>query len=128
MQRNLTNNNPLWRGLVGCAVAYALIINALLAGVVGAQWAAQASSGLTAEHCLTTARADERPSAPQPGDCARCELCILTMSAPAVLPQAPCALAFTFARERAPHGLSERAGVDEPDHPGKLPRGPPRQA
>src|SRR5690349_8073265 len=57
MQRNQKRNKPLWRGLVGCVIAYALIINALLSGVLGAEWVARAAAGLVGEHCLTDARA-----------------------------------------------------------------------
>src|SRR5258708_2002449 len=67
MQRNPASNNTLWRSLVGCLVAYALIINALLSGVVGAEWAAQAAAGLLGERCPTDARAaapDPAPAGP----------------------------------------------------------------
>jgi hypothetical protein len=53
MQRSPASNNPLWRGLIGCVVAYALIINAVLSGVLRAEWVAQAAAGLVGEHCLT---------------------------------------------------------------------------
>src|SRR5215467_11276050 len=90
MQRNPTSGKSLWRGLVGCLVAYALIINALLSGVVGAEWVAQAAAGLLGEHCLTDARAAAPDPAPagQPDDSSHCASCTLA-AAPVVLPVEP---------------------------------------
>jgi hypothetical protein len=135
MQRSCRRNNPLWRGpfwrgVVGCAVAYALIINALLSGVIGAEWAAQAAAGLVGEHCLTDARAAGPDPAPagQPDDSSHCAFCTLAGGGSAVLPVAPSAAVIALPRARAPSGASDRDLVHRPDHPGKLPRGPPQQA
>jgi hypothetical protein len=56
---------------MGCAVAYALIINALLSGLLGAEWVAQAAAGLVGEHCLTDARAAGLDPAALPGQTGR---------------------------------------------------------
>ena len=87
MRRNLGSKKPLWRGLVGCVVAYTLIINALLSGVLGAEWVAQAAAGLVGEHCLTDARAAAPDPAPagQPDDSTHCAFCTLAVG-PAALP------------------------------------------
>jgi Protein of unknown function (DUF2946) len=136
MQRNSSRNtlirrgHPLWRGFVGCAVAYALIINALLSGVLGAEWVAQAAAGLVGEHCLTDARAAPPDPAPagQPDDSSHCAFCTLAHGGPAVLPAAPSATAVALPRTGAPSGASDRGLIHRPGHPGKLPRGPPQQA
>ncbi len=129
MQRNSAGNNTLWRGLVGCVVAYALIINALLSGVLGAEWVAQAAAGLVGEHCLTDARAAGTDPAPagQPDDAAHCALCTLAVG-PAVLPLAPSAAAIVLPRVSAPSGASDYDLIHWPGHPAKLPRGPPQAA
>jgi hypothetical protein len=129
MQRNPASNNPLWRSLVGCLVAYALIINALLSGVVGAEWAAQAAAGLLGEHCLTDARAAAPDPAPagQPDDSSHCAFCTLA-SPPVVLPAMPPAASIIAPRPGAPWGASDRDLILRLGHPGQLPRGPPRRA
>jgi Protein of unknown function (DUF2946) len=129
MQCKSASNNPLWRGLVGCIVAYALIINALLAGVVGAEWVAQAAAGLVGEHCLTDARAAGLDPAPagQPDDSSHCAFCTLAAGGPAVLPAAPAAV-IVLVRAGAPSGTRDHGLVGWAGHPGKLPRGPPRRA
>src|SRR5260370_23556075 len=90
MQRNPKRDKSSWRGLVGCIVAYALIINALLSGVVGAEWAAQAAAGLLGGHCLTDARAAAPDPAPagQPDDSSHCAFCT-PAAPPRVLPAPP---------------------------------------
>jgi hypothetical protein len=136
MQRSSPRNNPFWRGLVlwrsvvGCVVAYALIINALLSGVLGAEWAALAAAGLPGERCLTDARAAPPDPAPagQPDDSSHCALCTLAGSGPAVLPVAPSAVAIALPRTSTPSGTSDHDLVLAPGHPGKLPRGPPQRA
>jgi hypothetical protein len=135
MQRNFSRNNPtrrspLWRSVAGCVVAYALIINALLSGVIGAEWAALAAAGLVGEHCLTDARAAGPAPAPagQPDDSSHCAFCTLAGSGPAVLPVAPLAVAIALPRAGAPSGASDRGLIPRPGHPGKLPRGPPQRA
>jgi Protein of unknown function (DUF2946) len=129
MQCKSTRNNRLWRGLVGCVIAYALIINALLAGIVGAEWVAQAAAGLVGEHCLTDARAAGPDPAPagQPDDSSHCAFCTLAVGGPAVLPSSPSA-AVIAPRASALPGASDHDLVHGPGHPGKLPRGPPQQA
>jgi hypothetical protein len=129
MQRNSGRNEPLWRGLVGCIVAYALIINALLSGVVGAEWAAQAAAGLLGEHCLTDARAAAPDPAPagQPDDSSHCAFCTLA-AAPAVLPVEPSSASIIWPRTSAPSAASDRDLPFWQSHPGKLPRGPPQRS
>lgn len=129
MQRNPTSDKSLWRGLVGCVVAYALIINALLSGVVGAEWVAQAAAGLLGEHCLTDARAASPDSAPagQPHDSSHCAPCTLAV-APAVLPAELASARIILPRASVPSGAGERDLVHWPARPGKLPRGPPQRA
>jgi Protein of unknown function (DUF2946) len=129
MQRNPRRNQPLWRGLVGCVVAYALIINALLSGVLGAEWVAQAAAGLAGQHCLTDARLAAPDPAPagQPDDSSHCAFCTLA-AAPAVLPAAPPSARIVPPRASAPSGASDRDLILRPGHPGKLPRGPPQRA
>ncbi|HLK83952.1 MAG TPA: DUF2946 family protein [Xanthobacteraceae bacterium] len=128
MQRNLTSHNPIWRGVVGCVVAYALIINALLSGIVGAEWVAQAAAGLAGEHCLTDARAAAPDPAPagQSDDSTHCAFCILT-AAPAVLPATPPWARIGLPRPRALSVANDRDLSPAPSHPGKLPRGPPQR-
>jgi Protein of unknown function (DUF2946) len=135
MQRSSLRNNALWRGslwrgVVGCVVAYALIINALLSGVIGAEWAALAAAGLVGEHCLTDARAAGPDPAPagQSDDSSHCAFCTLAGGGSAVLPVAPTPAVIALLRAGAPSGASDRDLVHWPDHPGKLPRGPPQQA
>src|SRR5262249_23498471 len=90
MQRNPPSNKTPWARLVGCLLAYAVIINAMLSGIVGAEWAAQAAAGLVGEHCLTDARAAAPDPAPtgQPDDSSHCAFCTLA-AAPVVLPAEP---------------------------------------
>jgi hypothetical protein len=129
MQRNPKRNKPLWRGLVGCVVAYALIINALLSGVLGAEWASQAAAGLLGEHCLTDARAaaPDPASAGQPDDSSHCAFCT-PAAAPTVLPAEPSVARIVPPRASAPSGASDRDLILWPAHPGKLPRGPPQRS
>jgi hypothetical protein len=129
MQRYLKRNTHLWRGLLGCVVAYALIINALLSGILGAEWAAQAAAGLIGEHCLTDARAAAPNPAPagQPDDSTRCTFCTLA-SAPAVLPTERLSVGIVAYGAGAPAGASDRDLTPWLGHPGKLPRGPPQRA
>ena len=129
MQRNRASSNPLWRGLVGCIVAYALIINALLSSVVRAELAAQAAAGLLGEHCPTAARAAAPDPAPAgiPHDSSHCAPCTLA-AAPAVLPADPPSARIILPRAGAPLGASDRDLILWPGHPGQLPRGPPRRS
>jgi Protein of unknown function (DUF2946) len=129
MQRNPASNNPLWRGLVGCVVAYALIINALLSGVVGAEWAAQAAAGLLGERCPTDARAAAPDPAPagQADDSSHCASCTLA-APPVVLPADQPSARIILPRAGAPLGASDRDLILWPGHPGQLPRGPPRRS
>lgn len=129
MQRNRASNNPLWRSLVGCVVAYALVINALLSGIVGAEWAAQAAAGLLGEHCPTDARAAAPDPAPagQADDSSHCAFCTLA-APPVVLPvESPWARIIP-PRAGAPSGASDRDLSLWPGHPGQLPRGPPQRS
>jgi len=128
MQRNPKRNKPLWRGLVGCIVAYALIINALLSGVVGAEWVAQAAAGLLGEHCPTAhAVAPDPAPAGLPQDSSHCALCTLA-AAPVVLPVEPSWARTLPPRESALSGASDCDLIPWPGHPGKLPRGPPQRS
>ena len=126
MQRNPTSNNPLWRSFVGCVVAYALIINALLSGVIGAEWVAQAAAGLLGERCPTDARAAAPDPAPagQPDDSSHCAFCILA-AAPAVPAAEPPSARIILPRASAPAAASDRDLILRPILRGKLPRGPP---
>src|SRR5215470_15612474 len=109
MQRNRASHNPLWRSLVGCLVAYALIINALLSGVVGAEWVAQAAAGLLGEHCPTDARAAAPDPAPAglPDDTSHCAFYVLS-AGPVVLPAEPPSARVIPPRAKAPAGASDR--------------------
>jgi hypothetical protein len=129
MRRNPASNNPLWRSLVGCLVAYALVINALLSGVVGAEWAAQAAAGLLGEHCPTDARAAAPDPAPagQADDSSHCAFCTLA-APPVVLPAEPASARIILPRAGAPLGASDRDLILWPGHPGQLPRGPPQRS
>jgi hypothetical protein len=129
VQRDPKRNQPLWRGLVGCVVAYALILNALLSGVLGAEWVAQAAAGLVGEHCLTDARAaapDPTPSG-QPDDSSHCAFCTLA-AGPAVLPAEPRSMRIVAYTIDAPGSTSDRDVILRLAYPGKLPRGPPQRA
>lgn len=133
MQRNCAANTLLrrgawWRGAVGCVVAYALVVTALLSGVLQAEWFAQAAAGLVGEHCLTDARiAGVDPAAPtgRPDGATHCALCTLA-TGPAVLPAAPAAVFIVLLQANAPAGGNDRDLTHWMGHPGKLPRGPPR--
>jgi hypothetical protein len=129
MQRNPKRNKSSWRGLVGCIVAYALIINAMLSGVVGAEWAAQAAAGLFGEHCRTDARAAAPDPAPagQPDDSSHCAFCTLA-AAPVVLPAEPPSARIIAPCASVRPGASDRDLAPWPGHPGKLPRGPPQRS
>jgi len=136
MQRNSAHHHdPLrrgarWRGVVGCAVAYALVITALLSAALQAEWVAQVAAGLVGERCLTDARAagvDPAAPAGRPDDGSHCALCT-PMTAPAVLPVAPAAAFTAAARAAAPSGGGDRDPTHWRGHPGALPRGPPPPA
>jgi hypothetical protein len=135
MQHNSTGNNPfrrsaMWRSVVGCIVAYALVITALLSGALQAEWFAQAAAGLVGERCLTDARtAGVDPAAPagQPDDSTHCALCTLA-AGPAVVPAEPSVAFVVLPRAGAPGGGSDHGLIYSPGHPGKLPRGPPQAA
>src|SRR5262249_43923548 len=120
---------PVGCGLVSCVVAYALIINALLSGVLGAEWVAQAAAGLVGEHCATDARAAAPDPAPagQPDDSSHCAFCTLG-AAPVVLPPEPPSARINPPRESAASVASDRDLVLWPGHPSKLPRGPPQRS
>jgi len=132
MRRDLTTNDPfkrgaVWRGVVGCVVAYALVITALLTSVLQAEWEGQAE--LAGAHCMTGG-ADTGPTAPdggQPGDGSHCPLCTLA-AGPAVLPVEP-GIAGNVVAVADP--LVSRGGfewVPGRGHPARLPRGPPVSA
>jgi hypothetical protein len=117
----------MWRGAVGCAAAYAVVIAALLSGVLQAEWVAQAAAGLVGEHCAADARAaGVDPAAPvgQPHESSHCALCTLA-AGPALLPAAPSFAFIVPPRAGAPAGGSDRDLIYSSGHPGKLPRGPP---
>lgn len=117
----------LWRGLVGCVVAYVLVISAVLSSFLQAEFAAQAAAGLIGERCHTDARAaGVDPSAPagQPDSSLHCAQCTLA-AGPALLPVVLLSALIAPPRDGAPMGVSDRDLAWRPDHPGKLPRGPP---
>jgi hypothetical protein len=118
--------STLWRGVVGCIVAYALILNALLASVLGAELALLAAAGLT-EHCLADARAAGLDPAPagQPDDSTHCAFCTLA-AGPVLLPVAPSAAIIGPPQVKAP-SAGNIDPIDWTGHPGKLPRGPPQR-
>jgi hypothetical protein len=132
MQRSSVSNNPfrrsaVWRSVVSCVVAYALVITALLSAVIQSEWVAQAAAGLVGEHCATDARAagmDPAAPAGQPHESSHCALCTLA-AGPAVLPAPPSATAPVVSGGGAPAGESDRELIHSPGHPSKLPRGPP---
>jgi len=130
MRRDPTTDDPfkrgaVWRGVVGCVVAYALVITALLSSVLQAEWGQAALAGA---HCMS-AGADTGSSAPpgQPDDGSHCPLCTLA-AGPAVLPVAPGIAWSTAPVAGAP--LARRAFERIPGrgHPARLPRGPPAPA
>jgi hypothetical protein len=132
MQRNFAGRDPFrrsaaWRSVVGCVVAYALVIAALLSSVIQAEWVAQAVAGLVGERCATDARAagmDPAAPAGQPHDSFHCVLCTVAAGS-AVLPAAQSGAPVVLPRAGAPASGSHRDLVLSPGHPGKLPRGPP---
>ena len=131
MWRNLGNKKPLWRGFVGCVVAYALVLNALLSGVLGAEWAAKAPAGLLDQHCLTEtgaapASSDQTP-ARHPDDSSHCAFCTVAI-APAVLPADLPSVSVVQYREGPPVGVSDRHRPYLPGYPSRLPRGPPQRS
>jgi hypothetical protein len=130
MQRSPASNNPLWRGLIGCVVAYALIINAVLSGVLRAEWVAQAAAGLVGEHCLTDTRAVARDPAPggQPDDSSHCAASCTLAAGPAVLSAEPSPASIVLPRASAPTAASDYDLIPWPGHPSKLPRGPPQRS
>lgn len=132
MRRDLTTNDPfkrgaVWRGVVGCVVAYALVITALLTSVLQAEWGEQALAGA---HCMTGtgAGSDGQPGdGSQPDDGSHCPLCTLA-AGPAVLPVAP-GIAWNVVAVAGP--LVSHGGFDwipGRGHPARLPRGPPTSA
>ncbi len=133
MQRNSASQlslkrHVLWRCVVSLAVAYALVITALLSSVLQAEWAAQVAAGLVGEHCITDARAagtDPAALPGQPDDSFHCGLCNLA-TGPAVLPLEP-ALAFIALLPSSTPAIGSDQNLSLwRGHPGKLPRGPPR--
>ena len=131
MWRDVTTNDPfrrgaVWRGVVGCVVAYALVITALLSSVLQVEWGAQAA--LAGAHCMTVG-ADTGPPAPagQAHDGSHCPLCTLA-AGPAVLPVVPSIASnvVAVADSLVPRGEFER--IPARGHPARLPRGPPVSA
>jgi hypothetical protein len=120
-----------WRGLIGCIVAYALVINALLTGIVGAEWTASAAAGLLTENCLTDSRDAPAPSDRMPAGHSEgmlhCVLCTPAAS-PAVLPADLSSAAVLQPCAGVPASMDERTRCYLPGDLGKLPRGPPQQA
>jgi uncharacterized membrane protein len=119
--------SALWRGVVACAVAYALVISAALSAFLQAEFAAQAAAGLVGERCHADARAagvdpDTLPG--QPDSSFHCAICTLA-AGPALLPLALLSSLIAPPRDGAPTGVSDRDLAWQPGHPGKLPRGPP---
>jgi len=129
MQHDPKSNHSLWRGLIGCIVAYALFINGFLSGVLGAEWVAQAAAGLIGEHCLTDARAAAPDPAPagQPDDSSHCAVCTLA-AAPVVLPAEPPSARSVPPRASTPSGTHDRDLTLWPGDYCKLPRGPPQRS
>src|SRR6516164_8899576 len=129
MQRNPGTNKRVWRGLVGCVIAYALVLNALLSGVVDAEWAANAAAGLVDQHCLTdVAASPDQAPAGEPDDSSHCAFCTI-VTAPAVIPGDPSSVTIVHYRAGAPAGVSDQVGpYDAPHYPSKLPRGPAQRS
>jgi hypothetical protein len=116
-----------WRGLIGCIVAYALVINAILSGIVGAEWTASAAAGLHTENCLTDSRGAPAPSDRSPAghpDGLHCVLCTAA-AAPAVLPTDLPSAAILQPAAGVPASMGDRTRSYLPGYPSKLPRGPP---
>jgi hypothetical protein len=131
MRRSSGSKKPLWRGLVDCVIAYALVLNAVLSGVLGAEWAAKATAGLLDQHCLTDtgvapASSDEAPAG-HPDDSSHCALCTVAV-ATAVLPVDPSSATIVQYRAGAPAGASDRDRPYLPAYPSRLPRGPPQRS
>jgi hypothetical protein len=126
LRRSAMTRSALWRGVVGCVVAYALVVSAVLSSFLQAEFVAQAAAGLVGERCHSDARAaGADPSAPagQP-DTVHCALCTLA-GGPALLPVALLSALVAPPRDSAPAASSDPDLTWRPDYPGMLPRGPP---
>jgi hypothetical protein len=116
-----------WRAIVACTVAYALALNIILAGVIGASAATEGQLG-TAEICLSHVNSNRGlPDRPAHDD-SHCVLCLTDANAP-VLPAhvgIACTIAPAVALVLRPsqEGIPRAALRD----PGKPPRGPPLTA
>jgi hypothetical protein len=131
MRRNLGSKRPLWRGLVGCIIAYAFVLNAVLSGVLGVEWAAKAAAGSLDQHCLTEtgiapAPSDQTP-VEHPDDSSHCASCTVPV-APAVLPADLLSVSIVQYQLGPPAGVSDRDRPYLPGYPSRLPRGPPQQS
>jgi hypothetical protein len=117
-----------WRGLIGCIVAYALVINALLSGILGAEWTASAAAGLVTENCLTDSRGAPAPSdrmpVGHPEGMFHCVLCTAAAS-PTVIPADLSSAAILQPPAGVPACMGDRNRSYLPGNPSKLPRGPP---
>jgi hypothetical protein len=122
---------PLWRGLVGCVVAYALVLNALLSGVLGAEWTAKAAAGMLDLHCLTESGvappASEQAPTGHHDESSHCTFCTVAV-APAVLPADLSLATIVQYRAGAPAGVSDRDRPYLPVYLSRLPRGPPERS
>jgi len=131
MQRNSGTNKRVWRGVVGCVIAYALVLNALLSGVVDAEWAANAAAGLLDQHCLmesgVTPESSDQTPADHPDTSTHCAFCTVAVT-PAVLPADPSSASIVQYPAGRPVGVSDRNPPSLPRYPSKLPRGPPQQS
>src|SRR5258708_26528305 len=100
-----------WRGLIGCIVAYALVLSALLSGILGAERTASAAAGLLTENCLTDSRGAPAPSdrmpAGHPEGLLHCVLCTPAAS-PAVLPADVASAAIPQPRAGVPASMCDR--------------------
>jgi len=128
MQRKPGSNKPIWRSVVGCVIAYALVLNTLLSGVLGAEWAAAAAAGVLEQHCLTdTAASPDQAPAGNPDDPSHCAFCTV-IAASAAIPADPSLVTIVQYHAGAPASADDQDRPYLPGYPGKLPRGPPQRS
>lgn len=129
MRRDVTTNDPfrrgaVWRGVVGCALAYVLVITALLSALLQAESMTQAAAGVAAPHCLSDGSGPAPADPGQSDDGSHCPLCTLACG-PAVLPTALGMAWSTAPVAGAPLAGREFPPIPRRSHSAPLPRGPP---
>jgi hypothetical protein len=115
--------------MIGLAATYALLINLILAGLLGAQTAVAAGHGEAGFELCLSGQDGSSPSG-DAGHVAKihCVLCVSGGSlADTSVPATAVAVAFEVAPV-SPKPLRTEAGYASVDHRSTSPRGPPRQA